>query len=158
MAKGDYSRMTKAPFWQTKPLHTLSAEEWESLCDGCGKCCVVRLEDADSGQTFATSLHCQLFDNQACRCVDYANRHARVPDCVRLSPDNLAMLSWMPQTCAYRLVHEGRDLPDWHPLKSGSRESVHAAGMSVRGLTVDERTVPEEDWEDYITILPGESR
>ncbi len=123
------------PFWKTKTLAEMSEAEWESLCDGCGKCCLVGLEDADTGEVYLTDVACKLLDGQSCRCKDYPNRKQFVPDCVKLTPENVPTLSWLPRTCAYRLVHEGRDLFPWHPLNTGDPESVHAANVSVRGKT-----------------------
>lgn len=121
------------PFWKTKSLAEMSATEWESLCDGCGKCCLSKLEDEDTGEIHWTSVACRLFDAGTCRCSDYANRLSRVTDCVRLTPGNVRTISWLPATCAYRLVAEGSNLPDWHPLVSGDPQSVHNAGISVKG-------------------------
>ena len=113
----------------------MSHAEWESLCDGCGKCCVISIEDVDTGVLHRTNVACNLFDTEACGCGDYANRKKRVPDCVKLTPKNVPKLDWLPQTCAYRLVSEGRDLYWWHPLVSGDAETVHASRASVRGKT-----------------------
>lgn len=129
------------PFWKTTPLEQMSAQQWESLCDGCGRCCLVKLEDADTGEILFTDVGCSLFDESSCRCGDYANRQARVEDCVRLTPELVRTLTWLPVTCGYRLVAEGKDLEPWHPLRSGSPQSVHSAGISVRdrlsGLETD---------------------
>ena len=124
-------------FWEL-PLTELSREEWEALCDGCGKCCLHKAEDADTGAIHPTNIACRLLDRQSGRCSNYRERRAFVPDCVRLSRGNVAQLSWLPATCAYRLRSEGKPLPDWHYLISGDPESVHRAGMSVRGWTVSE--------------------
>jgi uncharacterized cysteine cluster protein YcgN (CxxCxxCC family) len=142
--------MTRKPFWQTKTLEQMTAAEWESLCDGCGLCCLIRLEDEDTGEIIPTRVHCRLFDPATCRCSDYANRKAHVPDCIKLTPGNIQDLLWMPRSCAYRRLYEGRDLADWHPLVSGDPESVHRAGVSVRGQTVSEASLDEpEDAVDY---------
>jgi uncharacterized cysteine cluster protein YcgN (CxxCxxCC family) len=144
------------PFWKTKTLSQLSKPEWESLCDGCGKCCLIQLEDEDSGLRLHTDVTCRLFNAETCRCGDYSNRKQRVPDCVILTPKNVTELEWMPQTCAYRLIGEGKDLFDWHPLVSGDPMSVHNAGMSIRNQVVSEDDVDPEDWEDRIVEWPGE--
>ena len=125
-------------FWQEKSLAQMSRHEWESLCDGCGKCCVHKLEDEDTGEMHATNVACRLLDRRSGRCKDYRNRRAYVPDCVRLTPSLIPKLDWLPQSCAYLLLAEGKDLPGWHPLITGDPESVHAAGMSTRGWTVSE--------------------
>jgi uncharacterized cysteine cluster protein YcgN (CxxCxxCC family) len=132
------------PFWKTKPLEAMSKAEWESLCDGCGKCCLSKLEDEDTGEIHWTSIGCRLFDAGTCRCSDYANRLKKVSDCVKLTPRNVRTLSWLPSSCAYRLVAEGKDLAWWHPLVSGRAETVHEAGISVRGRI----TALESDFEE----------
>jgi uncharacterized cysteine cluster protein YcgN (CxxCxxCC family) len=138
-------------FWETVPLARMTPDEWEALCDGCGKCCLNKLEDADTGEVAYTRVACRLLDDWSCRCGNYAARKQIVPECVVLTPQSIGAIAyWMPATCAYRLLHEGRPLPSWHHLISGSRESVHEAGMSVRGRTVPEWEVPEEEWEDHI--------
>ena len=142
--------MDDRPFWQTKRLEQMTREEWESLCDGCGLCCLVRFEDEDTGKVVPTRVHCKLFDSDRCTCIDYDNRRAQVPDCIKLTPWNIEQLGWMPKSCGYRRIHEGRGLADWHPLISGDPESVHAAGVSVRGQTVSELALKEpEDALDF---------
>lgn len=137
-------------FWK-RPLNTLTPREWEALCDGCGKCCLNKLEDADTGEVFFTRIACRLLDNETCRCGQYEERKRFVPECVVLTPKSIAKVAyWMPATCAYKLLHEGKPLYDWHPLISGRAESVQEAGESVRGWTLPEYEVPEEDWEDHI--------
>jgi uncharacterized cysteine cluster protein YcgN (CxxCxxCC family) len=137
--------MPTRPFWAVKSLSQMTVREWESLCDGCGLCCLVRFEDEDTGEIIPTRVHCKLFDPDACRCNDYANRKRHVPDCIKLTPHNIEALEWMPKSCAYRRIHEGRGLADWHPLVSGDPESVHAAGVSVRGQTISEAALAEPD-------------
>ena len=125
-------------FWEEKSLAAMSRDEWESLCDGCGKCCLHKLEDEETGDIYPTNVACRLLDRKNGCCRDYKNRKRLVPDCVQLTPEGLKTLEWLPSTCAYRLVAEGKPLADWHHLISGSRETVHAAGISTRGWTVSE--------------------
>lgn len=134
----------------------MSPSEWESLCDGCGKCCCIRLEDEDTGKIFITDVACHLFDAGSCQCSDYPNRSKKVPDCVTLTPENVDSLKWMPQTCAYRLVAEGKDLPEWHHLVTGSRQSIHDAGMSVQDAVVSEEYIHEDLVPSRVVIWPGE--
>jgi uncharacterized cysteine cluster protein YcgN (CxxCxxCC family) len=142
--------MARKPFWQTKTLDQMTRAEWESLCDGCGLCCLIRFEDEDTGEIIPTRVHCKLFDSQTCRCSDYQNRKAHVPDCIKLTPGNIEGLMWMPKSCAYRRLHEGRDLAWWHPLVSGDPETVHQAGVSIRGQTISEAELADpEDAIDY---------
>lgn len=126
-----------APFWE-KPLQALSSTEWEALCDGCGKCCLHKVEEEDTGHVYPTNVACKLLDRESGRCSHYRGRRAFVPDCIRLTPDLVGRLEWLPASCAYRLRSEGKPLPDWHYLVSGDREAVHRAGQSVRGWTVSE--------------------
>ena len=140
----------KQHFWEQKKLADVTPDEWESLCDGCAQCCVVKLEDADTGDVHFTDVVCHLLDQQRCRCTDYPHRSIRVPDCVLLTPDNLDRLSWMPYSCAYRRLAEGRGLAWWHPLVSGSSDSVHESAASVRGKVVSEEYVEEDDLELHV--------
>lgn len=140
--------MPQKPFWETKRLEEMSAPEWESLCDGCGLCCLVRFENEDTGEVIPTRVHCRLFDPDRCSCTNYAARKAHVPDCIQLEPGNIETLEWMPMSCAYRRLHEGRGLAWWHPLVSGDPETVHAAGVSIRGQTISETAL--RDPEDAI--------
>ena len=134
----------------SKSLSEMSSIEWESLCDGCAKCCLHKLEDEDTGDVFFTNVACQLLDLESCQCRDYENRLAKVPDCFKLTPENLSQQEWLPETCAYRLLHEGKPLPSWHHLVSGNQQSVHLSGMSVRGRVVAEQSVQPDDMEDHI--------
>ena len=132
------------PFWKTKALAEMDEAEWESLCDSCGQCCLYKLEDADTGEYALTDVACRFLDHDTCRCTDYKNRNRNVPDCVKVKPDNIADLRWMPATCAYRLLAEGKDLFWWHPLVSGDPNSVHESGASIRGKAIN------EDMVDYL--------
>lgn len=135
-------------FWEDKPLEALDRAEWEMLCDGCGKCCVHKLEDEETGELFPTNVACKLLDRHSGRCSNYRHRRAFVPECVRLTPKLAATLDWLPETCAYKLRAEGKQLPEWHHLVSGDPDAVHKAGMSVRGWTVSE--VEAGELEDHI--------
>lgn len=143
------------PFWKSKSLAEMSDDEWESLCDGCGKCCLAKLEDADTGAIHWTSIGCRLFDEISCRCRDYSHRQEKVGDCVRLTPTNVGNIVWLPQTCAYRLVAEGKDLHWWHPLVSGSAQTVHEAGISMRGKLKGLETDMAGE-EDYLAHMLDE--
>ncbi len=146
------------PYWETKPLEALTQKEWESLCDGCGRCCLVKLEDEDTGKVHFTDIACRLFDEKSCRCSNYQQRRRKVKDCLKLTPAMVRALPWLPPTCAYRLRAEGRPLKWWHPLVSGSAETVHKAGISVRGrVSLSESELPIEDYEDHIMAWPGRS-
>lgn len=142
------------PFWKEKTLAELNREEWESLCDGCARCCVIKFEDEDSGRIYTTNVVCELLDIGRCRCTHYANRSTLVPSCLTLTPELIPQLSWMPATCAYRLIAEGKDLPVWHPLVSGDPKTVHKAGISVRGKVVSAQNVDPDDLPDY--VIDGE--
>jgi uncharacterized protein len=138
-------------FWEHIPLSQMTEPEWEAVCDGCGKCCLNKLEDEDTHEIAFTCIACRLFDDATGRCGNYQIRKQIVPECVVLTPQNIGEIAyWMPTTCAYRRLHEGKPLLDWHPLISGDPESVHEAGIGVRGFTVPEYEVPEEEWEDYL--------
>ena len=142
------SKKKIAPFWKRKTLPQMNPKEWESLCDGCALCCLLKLEDTNTGKVAYTDIACKLLDSGTCRCTDYKNRQRSVPDCIILSAENIKNLSWMPATCAYRLIAEKKELAWWHPLISGDPETVHKAGISVRG-----RVIPEQrggDPEDRI--------
>lgn len=139
------------PFWETKTLAQMSEAEWESLCDGCGRCCLYILHNEETGDVFETDVACTLFDAKARRCTDYANRSSRVPDCVRLTPQNAGALTWMPETCAYRRLANDKPLPDWHPLITGDRESVAKAGVAVPPDLTSEDEIDDDLLESRIT-------
>lgn len=140
------------PFWETKKLKEMTDAEWESLCDGCGRCCLIVLEDEDEeGAYYETGVACRLFEPKARRCTDYPNRHKRVPDCIRLTAENAGALAWMPETCAYRRLARGEGLLDWHPLITGDPKSVARAGIAVSRRVKNEDDVPVEELEDWMT-------
>ncbi|MFC1672512.1 YcgN family cysteine cluster protein [Pseudomonadota bacterium] len=141
------------PFWTEKKLGDMSPEEWESLCDGCAKCCLEKLEDMSTGRISFTDVACALLDLETCRCTNYAQRLRFMPDCVPLDQHNVGVLKWMPSTCAYRLLAEGKTLPDWHPLISGDPSTVAAAGISVKGRCV--ASADAGDLEDHIVDWPA---
>lgn len=138
------------PFWATKRLSDMSKAEWESLCDGCGRCCLVKLEDDETGDIHLTRLSCRLLDVKTCRCSSYETRFEKMADCVEITRKKIAKIKWLPTTCAYRVLAEGRDLSWWHPLVSGDPETVHQAGISVRSLAMTEARVREENYGRYI--------
>ena len=150
------SKKDGLPFWKRKSLNELSSEEWESLCDGCGKCCLHKLEDEDTGEISYTEVACSLLDIGKCRCTNYNRRMLLVSDCVKLTANNLESIQWLPSTCAYKLVYEGKDLLWWHPLVSDDPETVHQAGISVRGRAVAEKMAGNlekhiVEWRDETT-------
>jgi uncharacterized cysteine cluster protein YcgN (CxxCxxCC family) len=144
------------PFWKTKTLAQMNDAEWESLCDGCGLCCLNKLEDWETGEIVWTSIRCTLLDGENCRCSDYENRQATVPDCIRLTVESVSEIPWLPPTCGYRLVRDGLDLYWWHPLVSGDPDTVHQAGISARGRTISEDGIDIDDYEDYLVTWPLE--
>ncbi len=143
------------PFWERKSLSEMTKVEWESLCDGCARCCLIKLEDVDSGDLAFTNVACDLLDEETCRCTDYDNRNQVVPTCIKVTPEVAGKLEWMPSTCAYRLLAEGKGLQWWHPLVSGEEESVFLAGIAVRGRIVHEKYVTEDDLEDHVVEWPS---
>ena len=143
-----------APFWKTKTLAELTPAEWEALCDGCGWCCLFKLEDEDTREVFYTHVACRLLDLKTCRCMGYDNRLQVVPTCIQINAENIPQLSWLHDTCAYRRLAFGKDLPEWHPLLTGSRLAMHQAGVSMLGKVISEYGVDLEDLEDYL-LVPG---
>ena len=142
-------------FWETQSLDDMTKIEWEALCDGCGKCCLNKLEDED-GTGALTRVSCRLLDGETCTCTQYPIRHQFVPECIVMTPKSLEdNMYWLPHTCAYRLLYEGRPLYDWHPLIAGDDKKMHAAGISVKGITIPEFEVDEDDWDDHIIEEPG---
>jgi uncharacterized protein len=144
------------PFWTELTLEQMNQDQWESLCDGCGKCCLIRLEDDENGDIHTTDVHCRLFDSATCRCTNYPERQKHVPDCIKLTPDQVGKLHWLPRTCAYRLIEEGKPLFDWHPLISGDPNSVHEAGISIANQTINEDKVRLRHLVRHIKVWPGE--
>ncbi|MFV1942608.1 YcgN family cysteine cluster protein [Pseudomonas luteola] len=143
------------PFWKRKTLDQLDQGEWESLCDGCGLCCLQKLEDEDDGSVYYTRIACKLLDLKTCKCTRYTERKQFVADCIQLTPGQADEFKWLPPTCGYRLVSEGKDLPLWHPLVSGDESAVHDAGISQSGRMLSETQVAEDDWEDYMIFRAG---
>lgn len=142
-------------FWETTRLDRMTQKEWEALCDGCGKCCLNKLEDDETGEVELTRVACRLFDDTTCRCGQYAIRQQFVPECISLKPHTIERHAyWLPETCAYKLLYEGKPLYDWHPLISGDPQSVHDAGVSMQHRTIPEFDVSEDDWEEYIIEEP----
>ena len=137
-------------WWNSTPLEQLSGEQWEALCDGCAKCCLHKLEDEDTGEVFYTRVRCRYLDEESCSCSDYVNRSVLVPNCIHLAQDNVGALDWLPSTCAYRLRGAGEPLPEWHYLVSGSRQTVHEAGVSIRGRAISDEYVHPDGYDEHI--------
>lgn len=138
------------PFWKQKTMQEMTPEEWESLCDGCAWCCLHKIEDEDTHEIFTTHVACKFLNLKTCRCTKYAQRTTLVESCIQITPENILSLTWLPETCAYRRVALGQDLPEWHPLISGDPKSPHRAGASMLGLAISEYGVDMDDLEDYI--------
>ncbi|HHJ14581.1 MAG TPA: YcgN family cysteine cluster protein [Gammaproteobacteria bacterium] len=142
--------MPDTRFWEHKRLEDLSPAEWEALCDGCGRCCLLKLEDADSGETFYTNVVCRYHDSAHARCSIYAERCTKVPDCIRVTPEVARTRDWLPDTCAYRLLARGEPLPDWHPLVSGDPRSVQRAGIGIRDQAISEEYVHPDELDAHL--------
>ena len=142
--------MSAQPFWETKTLKQMSKQEWESLCDGCARCCLHKLEDEDNDEVYYTDVHCRYMDKNDCSCTVYQTRNEKVPECIWLTPEQAHSFHWLPDTCAYRLVAEGKPLYDWHPLISGDPDSVHKSGISLQGKGIPDDKIPEEEWQSRI--------
>lgn len=140
----------KPQFWQSKSLAEMTKKEWESLCDGCGLCCLNKIEDEDSGEYYYTNVACSLLDADSGRCMEYSGRTALKYDCLQLTAENIEDINWLPLTCAYRLIHEGKDLPSWHPLVSGDPDSVHKAGISMKDRVVSEDNFDDDDLSEHV--------
>lgn len=140
----------KEPFWRKKKLSEMTSQEWEAVCDGCGRCCLHKLEDKETGEISYTAVACRLLDIDRCRCRDYLNRTDEENVCLTMTPQNIDDFPWLPKTCAYRLLFEGKELPSWHPLVTGDPESIHTAGISLRNKAVSEIHVDSEDLTPYI--------
>ncbi len=140
----------EVPFWKIKTLREMTLQEWESLCDGCAKCCLHKIEDIDSGMVYTTDVACRLLDIRTCGCKDYEHRTALVRDCIQLTPETIKEIAWLPETCAYRRLSEGRNLAWWHPLISGDRDTVLQAGISICGKVVPEDWVNKTDIEKRV--------
>jgi uncharacterized cysteine cluster protein YcgN (CxxCxxCC family) len=138
------------PFWESKTLKQMSKQERESLCDGCARCCLHKLEDEDTDEVYYTDVHCRYMDKNDCSCTVYQTRNEKVPECIWLTPEQAHSFHWLPDTCAYRLVAEGKPLYDWHPLISGDPDSVHKSGISLQGKGIPDDKIPEEEWQSRI--------
>jgi len=141
---------TQERFWEQKPITEMNQEEWESLCDGCAKCCLIKLEDIDTGNVYYSKVVCKLMDQGTCQCTNYKERSKLVSDCVWLKPEDIEEFHWLPSTCAYRLLAEGKPLEPWHPLISGDPNSVHDAGVSIRGRCISEEHVHPDGFEEHL--------
>lgn len=141
-------------FWEEKTLEQMTPAEWEALCDGCGRCCLIKLEDEDTGELITSDVRCQLLDGDTCACTDYPRRQAKVPDCIKLTRENVREIPWIPTTCAYRRMAEGKGLAWWHPLVSGDPQTVVDVGVSVKGRTFAENEVDPERWEEHAVDWP----
>ncbi|ALD02369.1 flagellin N-methylase [Acinetobacter sp. TTH0-4] len=144
------SELLRTEFWKTYSLDELNSAEWEALCDGCGLCCLIKLEDEDSNEVAYTKVACKLLDCQTARCSDYKQRFKFVPDCIQLTPEKLATIHWLPPSCAYRRLKEGKNLPTWHYLNTGSHDSIIKARKSAAGRCISENKINEEEIEDYV--------
>ena len=144
------TKKQKTPFWENTPLDQMSQEEWESLCDGCGRCCLQKLEDEDSGEVVYTHLVCHIYDMEKNCCSDYPNRHKRVPRCVKLTPQLIGEFHWLPSTCTYRILSEGGGLPLWHPLINSDPKAMQLAGIFISGKVLPEQIVAEDEWEEHV--------
>ncbi|MBE0483074.1 MAG: YcgN family cysteine cluster protein [Bacterioplanes sp.] len=142
--------MSAQPFWQRKSLAEMTPTEWESLCDGCALCCLHKLEDEETGEVYYTDVHCRYMDSDSCQCTVYPQRQQKVPECVWLTPEQAERFFWLPPTCAYRLIAEQKPLPDWHPLITGDRNTVHEAGVSMRHKGIADDQLAESEWQDRI--------
>ncbi len=148
-----YWVMAQNNFWETTELQDMSEDQWESLCDGCGKCCLIKLQDEVSNDIVFTDVVCDLLDSNTCQCSDYENRTIVVPDCVKLTPENLSQVQFMPPSCSYRLLYEGQDLPAWHPLRTGNATVMINARMSVHGRVIAESAY-HDDIEERVVDWP----
>ena len=140
----------KDRFWERIPFKDLNQQQWESICDGCCQCCAHKLQDEDTDEIFKTNVVCQYLDTEKCQCTVYPERHQYVPDCIKITPDNAGTLTWVPETCGYRLLANGKPLPEWHPLETGDPLSAKKANRAVTGKVISEADINEEDFEDYI--------
>jgi len=141
-------------FWENKQLTQMTDQEWESLCDGCARCCLLKLEDEDTSELFFTNVSCYLLDIEQCHCNDYKNRKFRVPECLQVQKMDISEYQWLPQTCAYRLLSEGKSLPEWHPLISGTKDSVKMQGITIEGFAISEEHIHSDQLEEHVIKLP----